>query len=73
MFIIDYLPPLLSIHLDKVHQQFVADGNTYSSEDLRGAKRSFCAAITRINNASQTIGKDGKVLSLYVVYVFTMK
>ena len=31
------------------------------SDNLKRARKTFCTVVTRINNASHTIGKDGKV------------
>ena len=53
----------ISSPAEKAQQYLVAEGDdgVNQPEYLRKARKSFCTIITRINNSSNTIGKDGKV------------
>ena len=44
-------------------QQYLSSVEEDSTQvdHMRRARRTFCTVVTRINNASHTIGKDGKV------------
>ena len=57
---------LLHFLLVEKGQQYLSSVEEDSTEvdHMRRARRTFCTVVTRINNASHTIGKDGKVCLL---------
>lgn len=47
---------------EKGHQYLSSvEEDSDQAEHLKRARKTYCTVITRINNASHTIGKDGKV------------
>lgn len=56
LFLLHFLPA-------EKGQQYLSsvEEDSTQAEHMRRARRTFCTVITRINNASHTIGKDGKV------------
>lgn len=55
--------PLLVFFAEKAYQYLqINEDDTGVPSHLKNAKKTFCTMITRINNSSQTIGKDGKVI-----------
>lgn len=50
-------------------QQYLssAEEDSDQADPMKRPRRTYCSVITRINNASHTIGKDGKVRLLFRV------
>lgn len=58
---------------EKAHQYLqMNEDDTGIPLHLKNAKKTFCTMITRINNSSQTIGKDGKVVINRYAYIFAL-
>ena len=51
---------------DKVYNYFSSEEGASVPQEYRRAKQSFCSVVQKINSASTTVGKDGKVGHLVV-------
>ena len=70
---VNHQPEVSNYHLDLIFlmnfpiaekgQQYLSSvgEDLDPSDNLKRARKTFCTVVTRINNASHTIGKDGKV------------
>ena len=53
---------IFSFFVEKAQQYLSSEEDDFNkSSRIRKARKTFCTMVTRINNASHTIGKDGKV------------
>ena len=62
-------PFLFTLPLVEKGQQYLTsvEEDSDQPDHVKRARKTFCTVITRINNASQSIGKDGKV----ILWLFT--
>lgn len=53
-------------------QQYLSsvEEDSDQAEHMKRARKTFCTVITRINNASHTIGKDGKVCLFVSLFIY---
>ena len=53
-------------------QQYLSsvEEDSDQAEHVKRARKTFCTVITRINNASHTIGKDGKVCLFVYLFIY---